>query len=136
MQAYIAVSYSKRKSLDAELEAISSTLYQSGIMSFVFVDTYTFDIQQEQEMMAQAFADIDKCDLMIAETSGKAIGVGIEVGYAKAKGKPIVYTRQEMAEHSTTVSGASDFQVIYANVNDLKEQLRKVVEIILANSYW
>jgi 2'-deoxynucleoside 5'-phosphate N-hydrolase len=40
-------------------------------------------------MMRQAFAAIDKNDLLIAETTDKAIGIGIEVGYAKAKGKPI-----------------------------------------------
>ena len=41
--------------------------------------------------MKQATADIDKCDILIAETSDRGIGIGIEVGYAKAKKKPIFY---------------------------------------------
>ena len=39
--------------------------------------------------------DIDNSDILIAEVSEKAIGVGIEVGYAKAKGKPIIYIKNQ-----------------------------------------
>jgi 2'-deoxynucleoside 5'-phosphate N-hydrolase len=41
-------------------------------------------------MMAQAFLDIGQSDFLIAETSDKGIGIGIEVGYARAKQKPII----------------------------------------------
>jgi len=68
-------------------------------------------------------ADIDNSDILIAETSNKGIGIGIEVGYAKAKGKPLIYLRNQNAEHSTTVSGICDFQIIYKNIHDLKNQL-------------
>lgn len=74
-------------------------------------------------MMNQAIRDIDNCDILIAETSDKGIGIGIEVGYAKAKNKPIIYIRSAKAEHSTTVSGISDYQIIYADIGDLKNKL-------------
>lgn len=70
-------------------------------------------------MMQQAMKDIDSCDLLIAETSDKVIVIGIEVGYARAKGKPVIYVRHHNAEHSTTISGISDFQIIYINPKDL-----------------
>jgi len=120
MTAYISISYSKRKLLDKELTAIIKTLNEFKINSFVFVDNYKFDPAQEREMMQQAMTDIDNCDILIAETSDKAIGIGIEVGYAKAKNKPVIYIRQKNAEHSTTVSGISDFQIIYSGINDLQ----------------
>ncbi|SRR6266700_4654686 len=127
MQAYISISYSKRKQLDEELRAIIESLTRLNISAFVFVDRYSFGAGQEHEMMTRAFAAIDLSDLLIAEVSDKAIGIGVEVGYAKARGKTIIYVRRATAEHSSTVSGASDFQVIYNNVDDLQQQIRKIL---------
>ena len=131
MQAYISIGYSKRYLLSEEIRVITETLQEMNISSFVFVDKYKFDATQERAMMLQAFSDIDQSDILIAETSDKGIGIGVEVGYAKAKGKPVIYLRQAGAEHSTTVSGASDFQVIYTGVTNLQQQLRNVLKILL-----
>ena len=97
------------------------------ITSLVFVDQYRFNAANEKQMMQQALLDIDHCDFLIAEASYKAIGIGVEAGYAKAKGKPVIYLRQQQAPHSTTVSGISDYTIIYDNTTDLKHQLIAVV---------
>jgi 2'-deoxynucleoside 5'-phosphate N-hydrolase len=89
--AYISVSYNKRHLLKEELQVITEVLSQFDIKPFVFVDNYQFDETHEKIMMQQAFAHIDKADMLIAETSDKAIGIGVETGYAKAKGKTIIY---------------------------------------------
>lgn len=127
MKAYIAVSYSKRKLVDKEIALIIETLNTFDISSFVFVDNYKFDISQEKQMMSQAMNDIENCDILIAETSEKGIGIGIEVGFAKAKSKIVIYLRHQNAEHSTTVSGISDFQIVYSNNKDLKNKLIDIV---------
>ena len=130
MTAYISISYSNRKNLQAEVDAIMEILQRYSITGFVFADAYSFNASQEKEMMAQAFTDIDRCVLLIAETSEKGIGIGVETGYAKAKGKPVIYLRNIAAAHSTTVSGASDFQIIYYEVADLQFQLDNVLKKI------
>jgi 2'-deoxynucleoside 5'-phosphate N-hydrolase len=94
MKAYISISFSKRKFLSKELNAINEILADFKTESFVFVDNYQFDATQERQMMIQAINDIEKCDILIAETSEKGIGIGVEVGYAKAKNKPVIYLRQ------------------------------------------
>lgn len=129
-KAYISVSFSKRKDLQQEMETISSVLRFHGITAFIFVDRYEFAAAQEKEMMQQAILSIDECDLLIAETSDKAIGIGIEAGYAKAKGKKVIYLRSINAEHSTTLSGISDFQILYEGVEDLKKQMTSVISKI------
>ena len=134
MKAYISVSFNRRQALEKELKTIKAALTKLGIDPFVFADNYNFDITQAQKMMKQATADIDKCDILIAETSDKGIGIGIEVGYAKAKMKPIVYLRHKTAEHSTTVSGISDFQIIYENIADLREQLENTIVKAIASN--
>jgi nucleoside 2-deoxyribosyltransferase len=132
MKAYISISYNKRQELDDELQLIKETLKEFYIKPFVFVDTFKFSSDQEKEMMQHVILSIDDCDLLIAETSDKAIGIGIEVGYAKAKGKPVIYMRNKNAEHSTTVSGISDFQILYDDAVDLKQQLGSVLLRLLS----
>ncbi len=126
-KAYIAVSNTKRQSLSNVLKCITTTLKECSIESFIFVDQYQFTATAEKQMMKQAMAAIDDCDILIAETSDKAIGIGAEVGYAKAKGKPVIYMRHADAAHSTTISGISDFQIVYYSNDDLKLALNNVI---------
>jgi 2'-deoxynucleoside 5'-phosphate N-hydrolase len=127
MTAYIAISYHLRKALDKEVNVIMETLHTFNIIPFVFVDHYQFSPGAEQQMMQQAMTHIGQCDLLIAETSEKGIGIGIEAGYAKAKGKPVIYLRQKNAEHSTTLSGISDFRIIYDDCNELRKELANII---------
>lgn len=130
MKAYISISYSKRKAFDTVVQSINKTLNAHRIQSFVFVDHYSFSPSQEKEMMQTAMKDINSSQLLIAETSDKGIGIGIEVGYAKALHIPILYLRKITAEHSTTVSGISDYQIIYKDENDLAHQLDEIIRRI------
>ena len=54
----------------------------------------------------------------------------MEVGYAKAKGKPIIYIRHINASHSTTVAGARDHEIIFSNTNDLALQIKNLLAVI------
>ena len=131
MKAYISISYQKRRSLNTAITAIMTVLDEHQIESLVFVDQHKFEPEQEQEMMQAALASLEECDILIAETSHKGIGIGIEAGYAKAKKKPVVYLRHKESEHSTTLSGVSDYSVIYKSADDLQQQLHNVVREIL-----
>lgn len=132
MKAYIAISYSERENLQQAVDAITETLYLFAITPFIFVDAFQFSAAQEKEMMQQAMAAIDSCDFLIAETSSKAIGIGIEAGYAAAKSKPVIYIRHKDAAHSTTLSGISSYSIQYADGTDLKVQLAETIHMLLA----
>jgi nucleoside 2-deoxyribosyltransferase len=124
-RAYLAISLSLRPILDPVVKTLQQVLAEYGIELFVFVDHYQFSPTQEKEMMQQAFLEIDRCHLLIAECSEKAIGVGIEAGYALGKGKQVWYLRPHNAPHSTTVAGAAHKSIVYHNTNDLTDQIRK-----------
>jgi len=128
MQAYISISFSKRKELEKEVQAIKNALQKCGVSGFVFVDEYQFSAKQEKKMMQNAIEDIEKSAILIAETSEKGIGIGIEVGYAKAKNIPVIYMRNSKSEHSTTVSGIADFSIIYSDEKDLEEKLEEILK--------
>jgi hypothetical protein len=44
----------------------------------------------------------------------------------------VIYLRHKEAEHSTTLSGASDYRVIYKNTDDLQRQLEMIIKEITA----
>jgi nucleoside 2-deoxyribosyltransferase len=128
-QAYLSIGYQNRQQLQQEVDTIKQVLadFQTGI--FVFVDEYRFEVHEEKQMMQQAFREIDAADLLIAEVSEKGIGVGIEIGYAAAKGKPVIYLRNASSEHSTTAAGSASHVIIYKNTADLVEKLTAILSI-------
>lgn len=109
--------------MSREIETIRQTALRFQFELFVFVDSYHFSVEQEKQMMKQAFSDIESTDFLIAEVSEKSIGVGIEIGYAVALQKPVIYLRHILSEHSTTASGSSQYQIVYQNILDLEKQL-------------
>ena len=121
-KAYLAISFSKRANFDMMVEGLRVLLEKRGYTLFVFVDNYKFSSDQENEMMRTAFKEIDDSDILIAELTTKAIGVGVEVGYAFSKSKPIIYIRKKGAKYSTTVAGCSDFIMEYDEDNSLESQ--------------
>lgn len=123
-KAYFAISYSKRKQFDKEVESLKNLFHEKNIELFVFVDNYNFNANQEKEMMKTAFEEIDNSDFLVADLTTKSIGVGIEIGYAFAKEKPIFYLRKKGSEYSTTASGCSNYVVEYENELDLVEIMK------------
>lgn len=134
-RAYISVSKAKRRSLEGALKAIREAVLLFQMEPFVFVDAYQFDDSQQRAMMQQAMDDIDGCAILLAETSDKGIGIGIEAGYAKGRGKSVIYLRQEEAEHSSTLAGLSDAQIIYMGSADLYRQLTVVLGNLLSTGW-
>jgi len=126
-KAYFAISFSDRKKFDKEIAHLVDKASQSDIEIFVFVDKYHFGDNQEKEMMQVAFDTIDKSDFLIAELTHKSIGVGIEVGYAHAKKKPIIYIRKKGSAYSTTTAGCADFSLEYDTELDLTQQVLKII---------
>ena len=127
-KVYLAISYSNRKQFDKEIDSLKKLFDKNNIELLVFVDKYNFKSNQEKEMMKTAFEEIDSCDLLIAELTTKSIGVGIEIGYAFAKEKPVLYLRKKGSEYSTTASGCSTYSIDYEDELDLYNTMEKLYE--------
>lgn len=121
--AFVSISYAHRHARRAELDAICAACAAAGFHAHVFVDAYTFAPDDHRAMMAQTQADLRAAAMLIAEVSHKAIGVGIEIGFAAARDIPVIVLRHQDAEHSTTASGIADHVLVYANPDDLHAQL-------------
>lgn len=126
-KAYFAISYSNRNQFDIEVDSLKKLFSKYNIELLVFVDVYDFKPTEEKEMMQTAFKEIDSSDILIAELTTKSIGVGIEIGYAVAKNKPVFYLRKTTAEYSTTAAGCSGFSFEYNNEIDLIIAMEKLL---------
>ena len=129
-RGYLAISYSNRNLFNNEVESLKTLFKKNGLELLVFVDNYNFKPNEEKEMMETAFNEIDCSDFLIAELTTKSIGVGIEIGYAYAMKKPIIYIHNKNAEYSTTASGSSSFVIEYNNEKDLCNSIKSVLKQI------
>ena len=126
-KGYLAISYSNRSLFDNEVASLKKLFKNNNLELFVFVDKYNFKTNQERKMMKTAFKEIDDASFLIAELTIKSIGVGIEIGYAFAKGIPIIYLRKKGSEYSTTAAGSSNYIIEYASETDLIKSMEKLL---------
>jgi nucleoside 2-deoxyribosyltransferase len=129
--AYVAMAVKSREKLSPVIEAIKQVLKFYDVEPIIFVDRYSFSSADHAAMMELALHTLDHTDFVIAEVSEQAIGVGIEVGYAAAKKKPIIYIRRADAEFSTTVGGIATHTVSYSTETELHTKLSHTIEQLM-----
>jgi len=61
-----------------------------------------------KELMESAFKEIDSCNIVVVDISEKGVGLGIESGYAYAKGIPVFIIAKKGSEISNTMVGISE----------------------------
>lgn len=124
-EVFIAVSFEHRQALDPSLSTISDVLTTHGFNPVIFADKQ--GTSDSGELMQQALTRIDSCVLFVAEATYKRIGVGIEAGYAKARGKRIIYLRHAESELSTTLQGIADHAILYTSLEELQTTLEEIL---------
>ena len=75
------------------------------------------------ELMRRTFAEIDSSNLVVIDLTEKGVGIGIEAGYAHAKGIPIVVIAPHGADISTTLRGIVRAVIVYDDLEKLGENL-------------
>ena len=68
-----------------------------------------------QVLMRQTFLELRDSKLVIVDLTEKGVGVGIEAGYARARGIPIATIADAGSEISETLLGISDRVFYYEN---------------------
>ena len=131
IRAFLSRSFSQRHEMKPIVDVIIQIANGVHIEVYDFVTRNTFE-GDYKAMMQKSFAELRASDFVIAEVSHKAIGVGIEIGYAVAINKPILYLRRESAEYSTTVGGVATHALVYADAENLALTLPTVMQKMIA----
>lgn len=131
MKAYVSVDHISRKKLSKEIIALGMALSSASVEQFIFVDKFTFEEGQEVELMQKALKEIDNSNFVIVETTYETVATSVEVGYAKARRKPIVYLQHENVAISPVLYGLSNFHIKYSSPKDLFDQMADFLKNIL-----
>lgn len=129
--AYVAIAASSRKRLSPAIDAMKQVLQHYNIEAIIFIDRYSFTSEQDAAMMTLALKTIEHADLLIAEVSDQAIGVGVEVGYAAAKDKPILYLRHADSPYTAIVGGVATHTIAYTTEMELRTKLSHTIEQLI-----
>ncbi len=123
MKAYIGVKYHEDYRNKEIVDKISSTLEKTGYKTSCIVRDIENSRQREynpQELMELTFKEIDECNLVIIDLTEKGVGLGIEAGYAFAKGIPVITIAKWGADISETLVGISKRVFFYDDTQDIE----------------
>jgi nucleoside 2-deoxyribosyltransferase len=115
-KAYFGIKYHEDNRNKDEIDSLAAVLNNDGIETICI----TRDVEKwgnvqlsSQELMKITFEEIDKSDFVVLEMSEKGVGLGIEAGYAAAKGKPLIVLIKEEQKLSDTMQGIADVVIPY-----------------------
>lgn len=131
MKAYISVDTDTRKLLGKEIIALGMALSTANVEQFIFVDKHPREAGQEAEMLQKAMKEIDTCNFIIVEATNINVTSCVELGYAKAKRKPIVYLQKAEATSDEIIFALSNFHILYSSPKDLFDQLTEFLKNVL-----
>ena len=120
--AFLSIKFHEDMSNRPYVDGLSSAIEKAGWQTICIardVEMWGGVQLPPAELMRQTFGEIDRSDLVVVELSEKGVGLGIEAGYAHARGKPIVTIAKEGSDISTTLRGISMDVVLFEDVSEL-----------------
>ena len=120
-KSYLAIKFHADHRNKDKIEQLSAIIEKCGYESICIardIEKWGQKSFSPHELMATTCAIIDSCDVVIIELSEKGVGLGIEAGYAFAKGIPVIAIAHK-SEISTTLIGISAQHYVYENESDL-----------------
>ena len=123
-KVFLSIKFHHDNRNKTRIEGISAALKKSGLNIYCVVR----DLEKwgqanfsPAELMQKTFSVIDTCDLVVVDLTEKGVGLGIEAGYACAKGIPIVIVAQQGSDISATLQGISQQVIFYQQFNELAQ---------------
>jgi|GEM_PF-592344 len=124
MRAYLAIKYHPDNQNRELIQNIAAGLEKSGFETLCIAR----DVEQwgqvhftPAELMQRSFAEIEVSDVVVVELTQKGVGLGIEAGYAYAKGIPIITIARKGADISATLQGISQKLFLYNDFDELAQ---------------
>lgn len=122
MKIYLAIKFHASNKNRPLIEEISKHLEQQGhtvvcaVRDFEQWGGRSFDAR---ELLMKTFDAIDNSDLVLIESTEKGMGVGIEAGYAFARGKPVITIAQADSDISINLQSLSSRVIRYSRVSEI-----------------
>ena len=126
MRAFLSIKFWGDDRNRQDVEEILAAVEELGVEVFCFrrdAEKWGEMEFEPKEMMNTTFNEIDRCDFLIADVADWPIGVGVEAGYAYAKGIPDICICSMDKKLANTVAGLADHIIRYQDYSDLNKKL-------------
>ena len=123
MKAFLSIKYHPDSSNRARIEGLTQALLRAGIESVCIardVEHWGHVPHAPDELMRRTFIEMDACQLVVVDLAEKGVGVGIEAGYAHARGIPIIVIAPAGSDISATLSGIARSVFFYTDFGELE----------------
>lgn len=128
MKAYIGIKYHHDCRNRVTIEKIASILENAGYETSCIIrdkEKWGSVTLTPNELMEATFKEIDSSNVVVIDVTEKGVGLGIESGYAYAKGIPVYIVAKEGSEMSNTMLGISKKVLIYEELEDMITMFNK-----------
>jgi 2'-deoxynucleoside 5'-phosphate N-hydrolase len=125
-QAYIAIKYHPDRRNRDKIEQITRALARIGLGSVCIVrdvEAWGQVSLDATSLMQVSFDAIDASELVVVDLTEKGVGIGIEAGYAYARGVPILTVAEAGTDISTTLKGISRSVSFYRDAEELGQAI-------------
>ena len=126
MKAFLSIKFWGDDRNREDVEAVIDAIEKAGFRVFCFrrdAENWGKKEFTPEEMRRRTFEQIEQSDVLVASVAHWPIGVGVESGYAYAKGIPIICIYPEDATLANTVGGIARHVIKYKSYDDLRKQL-------------
>jgi nucleoside 2-deoxyribosyltransferase len=127
MKAFLSIKFWGDNRNKEDIEKIISAVERAGLEVYCFVrdaEKWGEKRIEPQEMMRLTFERIEESNFLLANVADWPIGVGVEVGYAYAKGIPVICIYPEGKKIPDTVGSLARHTIKYKDYNDLYKNLK------------
>jgi len=126
MDAFLSIKFWGDNRNREDIERIIEAIEGAGFRVFCFVrdaEKWGENYFEPAEMMRLTLNQIDQSDFVVANVADWPIGVGVEAGYAYAKGIPVICICPFKDRMANTVAGLARHVIQYQSYNDLSKRL-------------
>lgn len=118
---FVAMSFDK--DLEAIRKSISKVINDEGLMPLL-IDSK----EHNNQIVPEIFSEIDKAKFVIADLTHHKTGVYYEAGYAKGKGKEVIFACQKEDFANRHFDVAQTNTIVWETPDELSERLAKRIE--------
>lgn len=133
MRLYIAAKFHSDNRNRRLIEAIADTLKGAGMESVSVVRDYERwgrVALTAENLMAITFRELARCDAIVIDISEKGVGLGIEAGFAFARGMPILVLAEADREIPKTLSGIARTIARYDGLEGVPAALGRALRVL------
>jgi nucleoside 2-deoxyribosyltransferase len=129
MRAFLSTKFTEDDTSRQQVKEVITAIEAAGAEVYCFrrdAENWGDVIYRAEEMMEITFKEINKSDVLIADVTDWPIGVGVEAGYAYAKGKPIICICKRDKRLANTVTGLTNYIIRYTDSQSLNSQIKSI----------